>query len=101
MGVAARGFDQPEVVPRRGGIRMIFAARFSIRLDRLPEERFGRRQMPVQPQYGGEIALADRGFAMILSERSSPDLQGFSLQRAGTIVQSLILVDAPQFHHGN
>ena len=75
---------------------MILAARLPVHRQTLAQQRLGAGEIAVQPQDRRQIAQADRRLAMLVAEHLPADAQRFALQRLRALVESLVLVDAPE-----
>jgi hypothetical protein len=62
--IASRGSDHAKIVQARAGVRVKFAARLAIELQRLEQQRLRTRQIAVQAQYRRDGVQAHRGFAV-------------------------------------
>ena len=88
--------DQRDIVQRRRGHRVSLAASLAMHLERLPKQRLGALEVAFQAKNRRKVTQADGGFSVFVAERIAPDRQCFAVKRLGTLVESLILVDAAE-----
>ena len=72
-----------QVVVAQGGLGVIVGEESAADLQRLLEERLGRRVLPLGVEVGRQVVVAHRGVAVIIGEESALDRKRLLEQRLG------------------